>query len=500
LSIAFGFDLYRLRLKFKFPSQKVMSLDNKTKVKLFCALFFLGLAVTTLVTNNRFVTTSHAFSSGPPAGVTGAPGESACFACHADETHNGQFSIVAPQTYMPGQTYQITVQHGNSDASRRRWGFEMTALANNAPAGNLQSANSSTQVITGGPGGSRQYIEHTSVGTFQNQTGGASWTFNWTAPASNVGPVTLYAAGNQADNSGNTSGDQIYLTSVTLQPQQAPMTDKVADFDGDGKTDLSIFRPSNGQWWLNFSSDGIARVYTFGTSTDKIVPADYDGDGKTDVAFWRPSTGEWFVLRSSNLTFFAAPFGASGDIPAPGDFDADGLADFTVFRPSTGTWFINQTTGGIAFVPFGVSGDVPTVGDYDGDGKSDVAIFRPSNGSWWMSRSTTGFFATVFGSGTDKPVQGDYTGDGKTDIAFWRPSTGEWYVLRSEDLSFYAAPFGTNGDTPAPGDYDGDNKTDLAVFRPSNTTWFVQRSTQGTLIQGFGLQGDIPTPSAFIPE
>jgi hypothetical protein len=272
------------------------------------------------------------------------------------------------------------------------------------------------------------------------------------------------------------------------------------DFDGDLKTDLSIFRPSNGQWWLNHSSDGIARVYTFGTNSDEIVPADYDGDGKTDVAFWRPSTGEWFVLRSSNLTFFAAPFGAQGDIPAPGDFDSDGKADFTVFRPSNGIWYILQTsTGGITFTPFGAAGDVPVVGDYDGDGKSDVAIFRPSNGSWWMQRSTAGFFATIFGSSSDKPVQGDYTGDGKTDIAFWRPPTGEWFVLRSEDLSFYAAPFGTSGDTPVAGDYDGDGKADLAVFRPSGATWFVQRTTQGTLIQSFGFDTDIPVPSAFVP-
>jgi hypothetical protein len=72
-------------------------------------------------------------------------------------------------------------------------------------------------------------------------------------------------------------------------------------------------------------------------------------------------------------------------------------------------------------------------------------------------------------------------------------------VLRSEDFSFYAAPFGANGDTPVAGDYDGDGRFDFAVFRPSSATWIVQRSTQGTLIQNFGLTGDIPVPSAYVP-
>ena len=271
------------------------------------------------------------------------------------------------------------------------------------------------------------------------------------------------------------------------------------DFDGDNKSDLSIFRPSNGQWWLSQSSDNTIKAFQFGASTDKPVPADYDGDGKTDIAFFRPSTGEWFILRSSNLSFYAFPFGTSGDKPAPGDFDGDGFADATVFRESSGTWFINKSSGGTQIIAWGISGDVPVTGDYDGDGKSDTAIFRPSNGQWWLNRSTSGTFVTTFGVSTDKPVQADYTGDGKTDVAFWRPANGNWFILRSEDSSFYAVPFGTNGDIPAPADFDGDGKTDTTVYRPSGATWYINRSTSGTLIQVFGLNGDLPTQAAFVP-
>lgn len=276
------------------------------------------------------------------------------------------------------------------------------------------------------------------------------------------------------------------------------------DFDGDNKTDVSIYRPSNGQWWYQQSSDNMVKAATFGVMTDQITPGDYDGDAKTDIAFWRPSTGEWFVLRSSDNTFFAAPFGANGDTPSPGDFDGDGKTDFAVFRQSIGTWFILKTSGGVQTTPFGVAGDVPAVGDYDGDGKSDIGIYRPLGGSgggeWWLLRSSnSSVFATPFGSITDKPVSGDYTGDGKADIAFFRPSTGEWFVLRSENLTFFAAPFGTNGDIPTAGDYDGDGKFDFAVFRPSNVTWFVLKSSGGVTAQGFGAMDDKPVPSAFVP-
>lgn len=271
------------------------------------------------------------------------------------------------------------------------------------------------------------------------------------------------------------------------------------DYDGDGLADISIFRPVNGQWWYQRSSDSAVPALTFGTSTDKPIPADYDGDGKTDIAIYRPSTGEWFVLRSSNLSFYSVPFGISTDIPAPGDFDGDGFADIAVFRASAGTWYINKSSGGVQITQWGGAGDVPVNADYDGDGRSDVAIFRPADGSWWINRSTAGILATVFGVSTDKPVRADYTGDGKADIAVWRPGNGNWYVLRSEDLSFFAVPFGAVGDVPAAADYDGDAKADIAIFRPAGANWFILRSTAGILIQQFGAAGDLPTPASFVP-
>lgn len=272
-------------------------------------------------------------------------------------------------------------------------------------------------------------------------------------------------------------------------------------FDNDGQADVSIFRPSSGEWWFMRSVDGVVNAASFGTSTDRITPGDYTGDGVSDLAFWRPGNGIWFILRSEDSTFYSFPFGANGDIPAPGDFDGDGKFDSAVFRPSIGTWFILRS-GDLqtAIVPFGITQDKPVVADYDGDGLDDVAIFRPNLAEWWHRRSSDGqVLAAQFGSSTDSPVQGDYTGDGKADIAFWRPSTGFWFVLRSEDGSFFAFPWGSNGDIPAPSDYDGDAVVDPAVFRPSTATWFINRSTDGVAILNFGTAGDKPVPSAYIP-
>ncbi len=343
--------------------------------------------------------------------------------------------------------------------------------------------------------------------------------------ANNGGTIPTHAlfAGSQALDRGNSSGsarDQrgltrpIDLPGITnisdgsdigaFEAQSAPAAQNRApyDYDGDNKTDISIFRPGPGEWWILRSSNGTNFATTFGTGSDKIVPADYTGDGKADVAFWRPSNGNWFILRSEDFTFFAFPFGTNGDVPVPTDFDGDNKADPALFRPSTLNWFIQKSTGGTDILTFGAPGDKPVVADYDGDAKADIAIYRTNgaNQEWWIRRSSNGsVFATVFGSPTDKAVQGDYTGDGKADIAFWRPSNGNWFVLRSEDFSFFAFPFGANGDVPIPGDYDADGKIDAAVFRPSTLNWFIQRSTAGTLIQSFGVAGDIPTPNAYVP-
>ncbi|MEZ5429029.1 MAG: FG-GAP-like repeat-containing protein [Pyrinomonadaceae bacterium] len=273
----------------------------------------------------------------------------------------------------------------------------------------------------------------------------------------------------------------------------------ILDFDGDGKTDISVFRPNSGEWFILRSSDGRDRTAHFGTATDRVVPADYTGDGRADTAFWRPSTGEWFILRSEDASFYSFSFGTEGDIPAPADFDGDGKADAALFRPSNGTWYINNSGGGVTIQKFGLEGDIPVAADYDGDGRDDIAIYRPQFSEWWINRSSQGVISYRFGENGDLPVQGDYTGDGKADAAVWHPGNGTWQILRSENGSFFAAPFGLPTDIPTPGDFDGDGKNDLAVFRPENGTWYLNQTTGDLQVHRFGSTADLPLPAHYLP-
>ncbi|PYT00860.1 MAG: hypothetical protein DMF63_06045 [Acidobacteria bacterium] len=268
-----------------------------------------------------------------------------------------------------------------------------------------------------------------------------------------------------------------------------------ADFDGDGKTDLSVFRPSEGNWYLNRSTSGFTAV-GWGLSSDQLAPGDFDGDNKTDLAVFRPSTGVWWILRSSDGGAVSTGFGLSGDVPVVGDYDGDAKADIAVFRPSTNVWFVLKSTGGTMIVPFGAAGDLAVPADYDGDAKTDVAIYRA--GQWWINKSTGGTTVTTFGGvAGDRAVPADYDGDGKDDVAIYRPSNGTWYILRSSNGAVNFIPFGLSGDVPVPGDYDGDGKDDQAVYR--NGTWYLNRSTSGFLSGAFGLSTDIAIPSEYIP-
>jgi photosystem II stability/assembly factor-like uncharacterized protein len=319
------------------------------------------------------------------------------------------------------------------------------------------------------------------------------YQMTWIAPAIGNYQLTATAYDNQ-----NATGSN----AVNITVSQRSAGSLIADFDGDGRTDISVFRPAGGYWHIFQSAEGTPIAQQWGINNDKPAPGDYDGDSKTDVAVFRPSDGHWYILRSSDGSVIAQSWGLGADIPVAADYDGDGKADLAVFRPSDGNWYILKSSdGSFTAQHWGTSEDKPAPGDYDGDGKADLAVFRPSARIWYILRSSDNTLsAQSWGLSSDKPVAADYDGDGKTDLAVFRPTNGNWYILKSSDGSNSAQQWGLSTDMPAPGDYDGDGKTDIGVFRSSSGTFYILKSTDNTMLAAqWGTNGDLPAPSAYVP-
>ncbi len=248
-------------------------------------------------------------------------------------------------------------------------------------------------------------------------------------------------------------------------PTPTPVPRWIHDYDGDGVSDIAIFRPGTGLWTVR----GLTRLY-FGASSDLPVPGDYRGDGTTIPAVFRPATGLWAARGLSRVYF-----GASDDLPRPFDYNGDGRSDFAVFRPATGLWAVR----GLTRAYFGASDDLPIPGYYS-PGPARPAIFRPATGLW-VVRSLTRLY---FGNSSDTPVPGGYSGNGEWGPAIFRSASGLWAVRGVTRLYF-----GASDDTPVPGCYGGGGADDPAIFRPATGLWAIRGLSRAY----FGQSGDIPT-------
>lgn len=172
-----------------------------------------------------------AYASGPDPRHTGAPGDQTCAiaGCHTGNLNTGQgrVSITFPgTTYTPGQkqTWTINVTHPGATL----YGFQATARLGsseaNGQAGSFNSPDTTTQVLCDDgsvkvsscrANAPVEFIEHTAA----NRTG--TWTVEWTPPATDVGPVKIYIAGNGANGNRQPTGDFIYTANFTLTPPAA---------------------------------------------------------------------------------------------------------------------------------------------------------------------------------------------------------------------------------------------------------------------------------------
>lgn len=375
-------------------------------------------------------------------------------------------------------------------------GGSCTPPANHTPPVFVYSSQNTTQrcSITGG------YVYRGTQGTLPNGsyiygdycTGEVLlWHNNQQIPLHDIQDFNLVSFGEDED------GELYIIYAGAGIIQKIVPTKSSADFDADFRTDLSVFRPSNGTWYIRNWNSGVIGVRQFGVNGDIPASEDYDGDRVSDIAVWRPSNGFWYYIRSTDSTFNVVSFGQQGDIPAAGDYDGDARADFVVFRPQSGQWFLFQTADSSFRVRnWGVSNDVPVPGDYDGDGKYDITVWRAADANWYTIQSTNGAFSVnAWGFTGDIPATGDFDGDGRNDLCVYRPSNGTWYQRRSGNGTFVTNVWGEAADIPVVGDYDNDGRDDIGVYRPSNRNWYLIGSTVGIIQSQWGETGDIPVPS-----
>jgi len=219
------------------------------------------------------------------------------------------------------------------------------------------------------------------------------------------------------------------------------------DYEGDGVSDLALYRYASGYWYeRKINSENLTSAggsFWAGPSLASLggyvpVAGDYDGDGKTDPTMYNELRGVWSAqLSGSGYAYVSAAFGGSGYTAIPADYDGDGITDPAVYNETTAQWYLlySSDPGRVINGTFGGPGFTAAPADYDGDGKADACIYKEATGYWVILPSSTlgpsGYVPVtgIFGGPGFTPVPADYTGDGKADACVYEEALGNWYII-----------------------------------------------------------------------
>jgi hypothetical protein len=275
------------------------------------------------------------------------------------------------------------------------------------------------------------------------------------------------------DGDGRSDGEEVRYGTNPLIPDAFPAFVR-NDFDGDHRSDVGVYHPSSGIWYLLTSRDGY-RDQQFGFGGTTPVPGDYDGDGKADAAIYDPVGGLWYI-NGSRDGVRVVQWGFRGVTPIPADFDGDGRTDLGLFHARLGLYLVQGSSGGRFFQRMGLRGGQPVVGDFDGDRAVDFAVFVPAKAQWRIITRTGAKRDFAFGPVGGRAFAGDFDGDGKADPAVYDATRGSWSVLGSASTPTTLTVADAAGGYPISGDYNGDNRADYAAYLPLTGEWMIRVS------------------------